>query len=348
MDNLILEGILEAKEIKRGEDGRLRFKGLALRPNTISANKWFYGENMVRDSVERTNAWIAEGNICTMYSTHGKALGSMFSLPTESPIGKCARFYLENNVMVYEAQISPTDEGKDMMTLIEDGVVVHTSIRSNMFEAEPMTMSIDGEEVEVMNVKWAIINGVDFCDQPGVAGAGIIKVMESAPAVINREKQMEYKDLTLEALRSERPDLFNAVVVEHLALFQGQIESKDAEIAALKTELETLREAQVAPEKLTEMQSRVDTAVSALAEAQAELAVWEEVAVPLVRKMVELRKAQPDALLEQIRVEAIASLAPAPVAEGPTDEPENDSLEITEGAPAAFEKLIAITSKLGH
>ncbi len=354
MEQLILEGVLEAKNIKRGDDGRLRFEGVALRFNTLSANSWFYGENMVRESVERTNRWIAEGNICTMYATHGKALGSMFSLPTESPIGKYTEFFLEDDKMMYRGQISPTEEGKDIMTLIEDGVIIHTSIRSNMFEAEPVTMSINGEDVEVMAVQHAIINGVDFCDQPGVAGAGITKIFESAPTfVTHSEDNMDMKELTLEALRAERPDLLNAAVVEHLALFQGQIQEKDAEIARLTEELAAVKEGQIDPETVTALETQLQESGSLLAETQAELALWEEVAVPLVKKMVELRKEDPSKDMNTVRVEALASLhAESGIGDqgsgAQTDEPENDSLEVVEGAPESFASLIEITSQLGR
>lgn len=354
MEQLILESVLEAKNIKRGEDGRLRFEGVALRFNTLSANHWFYGENMVRDSVERTNRWIAEGNICTMYATHGKALGSMFSLPTESPIGKYTEFFIEDDKMMYRGQISPTEEGKNIMTLIEDGVIVHTSIRSNMFEAEPVTMSINGEEIEVLEVKQAIINGVDFCDQPGVAGAGITKIFESAPTfVTHSEDNMELKDLTLEALRAERPDLLNAAVVEHLALFQGQIQEQAAQIESLTGELATVKESQIDPETVTALETQLQESGALLAGAQAELALWEEVAVPLVKKMVELRKEDPTKDMNTVRVEALASLhAESGIGDtgsgAQTNEPENDSLVVVEGAPEAFAGLVRTTSQLSR
>lgn len=354
MEQLILESVLEAKNIKRGEDGRLRFEGVALRFNTLSANHWFYGENMVRDSVERTNRWIAEGNICTMYATHGKALGSMFSLPTESPIGKYTEFFIEDDKMMYRGQISPTEEGKNIMTLIEDGVIIHTSIRSNMFEAEPVTMSINGEEIEVLEVKQAIINGVDFCDQPGVAGAGITKIFESAPTfVTHSEDNMELKDLTLEALRAERPDLLNAAVVEHLALFQGQIQEQAAQIESLTGELATVKESQIDPETVAALETQLQESGALLAGAQAELALWEEVAVPLVKKMVELRKEDPTKDMNTVRVEALASLhAEAGIGDtgsgAQTHEPENDSLVVVEGAPEAFAGLVRTTSQLSR
>lgn len=354
MEQLILESVLEAKNIKRGEDGRLRFEGVALRFNTLSANHWFYGENMVRDSVERTNRWIAEGNICTMYATHGKALGSMFSLPTESPIGKYTEFFIEDDKMMYRGQISPTEEGKNIMTLIEDGVIVHTSIRSNMFEAEPVTMSINGEEIEVLEVKQAIINGVDFCDQPGVAGAGITKIFESAPTfVTHSEDNMELKDLTLEALRAERPDLLNAAVVEHLALFQGQIQEQAAQIESLTGELAAVKESQIDPETVTALETQLQESGALLAGAQAELALWEEVAVPLVKKMVELRKEDPTKDMNTVRVEALASLhAESGIGDtgsgAQTHEPENDSLVVVEDAPEAFAGLVRTTSQLSR
>lgn len=342
---LILEGILEANGVRRGEDGRLRFTGLALRYNTLSANNWFYGQNMVMDSLERTNRWIAEGNVCTMYSTHGKALGPIFSLPTESPIGKYPRFFLEDGKLMYEGQISPTEDGKDMMTLIEDGVVVHTSIRSNMFEAEPATMIIEGEKVEVMEVKWAIINGVDFCDQPGVAGAGIVKVLESAPTFESTEENMDFNELTLEALRQERPDLLNSLVVEHLGLLQGQIQEKEAAIAALTAQLEGA----IAPETVAALEAQVQERDESLAAALAETALWQECAVPLVEKMVELRKADPTLVVEDARAQAIASLNP-PKDETNTEthEPENDSLMVEESIPASFDGLIRNTRALSR
>jgi len=347
----ILEGILEAKDIKRSEDGRMRFIGLALRFNTLSANDWFYGEQMVRESVTRTNEWIAANNVSTSYATHGQALGGFGSMPTHKPLGKIESFFLEGDELRYRAMISPTEEGKDMMTLIEDGVVVHTSIRSSMFEAEPTKMSIEGEERNVMNAKWAIINGVDFCDRPGVAGAGIIKVLESAPTVVQTEDEMDIKELTLEALKSERRDLVDAAVVEHLSMFQAQLQEKDVQIESLQAEIETLKETQADPDAISALEAQIQVAEAALSESQVTVAVWEEVSVPLVRAMVELRKANPDMKVEDVRNQALAGLTEHigdQGSGGATDEEENDSLEDVVEFDDRVDDLLANTVALSR
>jgi hypothetical protein len=343
---LILEGVLEAQSIKRDDDGRLRFVGLAMRDNTLSANKWFYDAAFIDESVRRTNEWIEAGNVSTSYPTHGQALGSFMSMPTHKPVGKIERFWREGNAMLYEAVISPTSEGADVMRLIADKVVAHTSIRSSMFESKTVKMMVNGEKQDVEKPAWAIINGVDFCDQPGVAGAGIVKVLESAPTFVEAsEDTMDFNDLTLEALRQERPDLLNSLVVEHLGLLQGQIQEKEAAIAALTAQLEGA----IAPETVTALEAQVQEKDEALAAALAETALWQECAVPLVEKMVELRRADPQLALEDARAQAIASLnPPKDETNTETNEPENDSLMVAEGVPESFHKLVAVTAKLGR
>lgn len=347
---LILEGLLEANEIRRSDDGRLRFMGLALRDNTLSANNWFYGESMIDESIRRTQEWQEAGNVTTIYSTHGQALGSFLSMPIHSPIGKIPKLYRERGEMRYEAQISPTEEGKDMMTLIEDKVVVHTSIRSSIFEAEPVTMSVDGEEREVMEVKWAIITGIDFCDQPGVAGAGIVKVMESAPTITHVEDTMELKDVTLEMLREERPDLLNSLVVEHLSLLQAQIEQKTGEVASLTAELEAVKESAVGAEVLAEAERKATEAEAALTEATGKVALWEEVSIPLVKEMYRLRAEHADWPLEDVRAAAIQTVHAEtdgnPAAGGETDEDDNDSLEESNEINESMAQLLGATLAL--
>lgn len=290
MNNLLLEGLLEAREVQE-QDGRLKFKFWCMRDNTMSANKRFYGESFIDESIARTQAWIEAGNVVTVYANHGSALGGMTALPTKLPTGMIQNFVRDGHEMVGEASISPTSEGKDIQTLIRDGVMKHMSIRAYEYESEPMKMSLDGDEVQVEHMKWAIIAGVDFCDRPGIAGAGITHIFESAPELEPEERAM----LTLEMLKEEHPDLVAALIAEQTEALSARVETLEASLSEAEA---MLKESEGLPERIAELEAEIESR-------RAEIGIWERAATPLVRKIKERIEVENPEDIDALRAEVI-------------------------------------------
>lgn len=287
---IVLEGIFEARESRRSEDGRLRFVGKIVEDNTLSLNRRFYSAEFIDESVRRTMEWMGKGHTVTIYSSHGAAVGSLIGPPTGTPIGKAERVYREGREMLFPAVISPTTEGKDIMTLIEDGVMARMSLRSRVYEASPVKMTVDGEEIEVENMQWAVIEGIDFTDHPGVRGAGIVKILESAPAM--EPKETEMAEITLEVLKAEHPELVEAIVSENA-------QAQEAAMAALRAEESAKRD---------ELIARVEALVAESETTKQALALREKAETPLGRILFEMLKASPEADVETLRDQALTRL----------------------------------------
>jgi len=73
---------------------------------------------------------------------------------------------------------------------------------------------VDGRVLEVM--EWAIIEGIDLTDDPGITGAGIESFLEEASQLVSitaeEVSDMDLDTLTLEELKEHRPDLLAEVV----------------------------------------------------------------------------------------------------------------------------------------
>ena len=259
--------VLVCEEDDAGEITQFRYRGVALVDYAISEHGRYYSPEFNDIAAEETNAYMENGGVVTVYSRHGKAVSSRpGELATGLPVGKVdSPLTREGNVITYTASISPTTEGKDVAILIRDGVVKPTSIRSRDFEAHPG--EINGRPVAVM--ERAVITGIDLAEGAGIAGAGIVQVLEEQPTITTphtEEAKMDWKAITLESLTENRPDLIleydgqkyqavnkkiadleanNARLTEELATAQTTIDTKVAEavadkdkrIAALEKEL---------------------------------------------------------------------------------------------------------------
>jgi hypothetical protein len=231
---LLVEAYRPAIEAIEEKDGKLFFEGVALVDNVLSHNKRFYSQEFNDAALEATNAWMEAGNVVTIYSRHSRATGGMFGgegIPTGRLDGKLWR---HENTVRYRGMISPTHEGQDMQVLVRAGVVKPTSIRTTTYTAKPAEM--EGETVD-----WLVsgrIEGIDFCERPGIEGAGVKRIYEEAPPYAEpqgeEEPTMEWDALTYEELLEHRPDLLNRYAVERIGPL---IQERDA-AQALAEELE--------------------------------------------------------------------------------------------------------------
>jgi len=231
---LLVEAYRPSIEAIEEKDGKLFFEGVALVDNVLSHNKRFYSREFNDAALETTNAWMGEGNVVTIYSRHSKATGGIFG-GEGIPIGRLdGKLWRHENTVRYRGMISPTHEGLDMQVLVRDGVVKPTSIRTTTYTAKPVEM--EGETVD-----WLVsgrIEGIDFCERPGIEGAGVKRIYEEAPPYAEpqgeEEPTMEWDALTYEELLEHRPDLLNRYAVERIGPL---IQERDA-AQALAEELE--------------------------------------------------------------------------------------------------------------
>jgi len=251
------------EEMGQDEDGRpyLVFVGTALVDNAISGNLKFYDAESNDRIMAMTNAYIEEGGISTVYSRHGKAVpGPLGDLPVGLPVGKVTGpLWRDGDRIKYKARISATAEGKDVMVLIEDGVMKFTSIRSRYGSYKLVPKKVNGREVEA--VVEAVIHGIDLAEEPGIAGAGIDAILAEELRIETIEKQedtMDWNEVTLEALRKERPDLVEALIEDRQAA--AELETLRKQVAELQGNLQSAGEA------LETAKTEHDAALKALTE----------------------------------------------------------------------------------
>jgi hypothetical protein len=245
LDTVLLETDQKVIITEETENGELHFEGVALVDNAMSQNRRFYSATFNSRCMEETNRVIEEGGVVTIFSRHGRALGSFGSLPTGLPVGKVPQLFREGNEIRYKGVIVPTTEGKDMMTLMKTGVMFGTSIRANKYESQPR--EFEGETVEEMVS--ATLAGIDFTDDPGIKGAGVVRILEEAPKWEQEEQEMNWEELKLEELLEHAKPLLDEyaatvaeAVGEQATALQGKVAELEEAVVKLTEEKVTLAE----------------------------------------------------------------------------------------------------------
>jgi len=245
--------VLEEKTLDAALADGLTFEGVALIDHAVSqlgtGYERYYSPEFNDLCMSRTNAFMDAGHIATVYNSHGSALGGFFTMSTEDPIGKLTEHLkrVEDEIH-YKAHISPTDAGKNVIMLLYDGVREETSVRIYEHVSESCELlDKDGKGTGefIYNMTDGYIGGIDFCDEAGIPGAGVKRILESSPAMTKvkekEEEDMEWDELTLEELREKRPDLLNAYAVGLLEAANAQVATAKQESDAVKAEMEALK-----------------------------------------------------------------------------------------------------------
>ena len=182
-----------------GTEFALRYKGVALIDNTLSANKRFYTEGFNNTAMRMTNEYMQSGGVVTVFSRHGNAV-QVGQLPTGLPVGRLdGPLYREGPAIKYEALIASTSEGLDVARLIRSKVIKPSSVRFNQVGLEFEERILEGKRVSVP-IK-GMIKGIDLAEDAGIEGAGIEQVFEEAPTLeLEDTMALNWSEVTLEGL----------------------------------------------------------------------------------------------------------------------------------------------------
>ena len=224
-----------------GDEKILRFQGCVLVDEVLSqgGKGRYYSKEFNDRCMEATNLFMSAGGIVTVYSRHAKVAGETGTALYASglPVGRVTKpLWRKGAEIFYEAMISPTAEGNDVMVLIRDRVLQDTSLRASKYSSRMRALE-DATVVEEMVS--AVIVGIDLCEQGGIEGAGIRRVLEEAPQwkVIEEDNLMDFTELTLEELVEHRQDLLDAHTTPLLEAKDGAIATLADANATLKTQL---------------------------------------------------------------------------------------------------------------
>jgi len=256
-----LEGVTLEEALENGLD----VPGIALIDHAVSqlgtGGERYYSPEYCSQVLQRSLEYMDLGHNITGYNKHGSAMGGFLSMSTTSPDARVTELKRDGANIVYTMHISPTSEGKDMIIRLFDRLIEETSVR---------IYDVKGDYVEVKDElggkrsMWVprdgYIGGIDFCDEAGVTGAGVVRV-ESMEVI--KENEMEYSDITLEALRENRADLVGQIVTTELGTIstlvaetKAERDEARAELAKVDKELPTKFEA--AEAKLVDMAETLD------------------------------------------------------------------------------------------
>jgi hypothetical protein len=299
--------VLEEKTLDAALAEGLTFEGVALVDHAVSqlgtGFERYYSPEFNDQCLSRTNAYMESGHIATVYNSHGSALGGFFTMSTEDPIGKLVeKLKRVGDEIHYKAHITPTDEGRNNIKLLYDGVRLETSVRiyEHVSEScELLDKEGKGTGEFIYNMTDGYIGGIDFCDEAGIAGAGVKRILESKPAWVLKEVEdnMDWSEITLAELKAQRPDVlqeYTAPLIE-AAKAQGdeakaELETAKASVAELGTENAALKTDAVA---LTEKVTTLEATVTSL---NADLALERAAQFGISKAVAEqLRAAKPSA-----------------------------------------------------
>lgn len=272
--------ILEEVQIEGEAEPGLKYKAVALIDGVMSENDRFYSAEFNERCMEATNSFMESGGVVTIFSRHGKALGSFGSLPTGLPVGKVVDpLYREGNEICYHGLIVPTTEGKDMMTLIRTAVMPWNSIRADEWKSVPR--ELEGREVQDMVS--AVLAGIDFTDNPGIKGAGVRQILEEAPEwteETQEDSNMEWENVTLEDLQEHCPELLDEYAATKVEPVQAQATEAQAKVEELTETVTVLGEEKVTVEETAEAaktaaEASVETANKTIADLTLKLKIAE-------------------------------------------------------------------------
>lgn len=284
--------VVEATDREKALDEGLRFTGVALTDYAVSQQgtgfERYYSKEFNDLCLERTKEYVAQGHTVTIYNTHGAAFGDMWTGPVKNPIGKMEDIWRDGEDILYRGFISATGEGQDVIRLMLDGIRNETSVRIYEPSAEQRRLE-DQEEREYPDYLTVMldgyIGGIDFCDEAGIPGAGLVQILESAPRFHTQEDTM----LTLETLKAEHPDLVSAIVEEKLGVLSELVAGLQEEKTRLATQLAAV-EAQ-APDTAA-LQAKIDALEALVAEQEKALQLERAAQGPLQREIVAALKAE--------------------------------------------------------
>ncbi|MBI3948029.1 MAG: hypothetical protein HY321_19085 [Armatimonadetes bacterium] len=250
--NVLTEQISASLEVlaeTRGADRAFRFRGTALVQGALSRNGRYYPPEVVASAAAQ-----AGETPLTVYARHRDALEG-----AGLPVGRVDRLYLDGRELKYEARLAPTRLGRDLQALIEGGFVVGASIRAFPYSSRRARWG----DREVEWIDSLTLRGIDFTDDPGVPEAAGFTILEAGPVPIGsvpapapgsaaghgKDLSMDLKDLTLDSLRAQRPDLVDAIAGEGARAPGGLLEearsllsvTEDAAIVPAIRELVALR-----------------------------------------------------------------------------------------------------------
>jgi DNA repair exonuclease SbcCD ATPase subunit len=188
---------------------------------------------------------------------------------------------MDGNNAIIEAEIANTSIGKDVQELIRGKFVEGLSIRAS--KAKMKKVNIDGQIVnDVLEME---LMGVDLVTNPGVKGARVLDILESAEhsgvyisieeeEIVSEEDKMDYSKITLEELKKHRNDLIESLKEEVKPVFESEFKVNELKesvdnLTVEKTDLATkVEEAENAHKAL---QESFDNQKKELEEAQEKL-----------------------------------------------------------------------------
>jgi hypothetical protein len=259
-----------------------KFKGIAMIKDSISVNNKRYSGKLV-DATVKNIKQILESNGSYPLNVMADHPNALTSNKTLSTVGKITDIYIEGNNAIIEAEIANTTIGKDVQELIRGKFVEGLSIRAS--KAKMKKMNIDGRSVnDVLEME---LMGVDLVTNPGVKGARVLDILESADnsgvyisieeeeLVDIEEDKMDYSKIVLEELKKNRPDLVESLKTEFKPLYESEevglndlqesVNNLTTEKNDLATKVEEAEKAQKA------LQESFDTQKGELEEAQKQL-----------------------------------------------------------------------------
>jgi DNA repair exonuclease SbcCD ATPase subunit len=247
--------------------------------DSISGNGRRYGGQLVENTVKSIKS-ILESAGSYPLSVMADHPG-MVSNKTLTTVGKITDIYMDGNNAIIEAEIANTSIGKDVQELIRGKFVEGLSIRAS--KAKMKKVNIDGQIVnDVLEME---LMGVDLVTNPGVKGARVLDILESAEhsgvyvsideeEIVSEEDKMDYSKITLEELKKHRNDLIESLKEEVKPVFESEFKVNELResVDNLTTDKQGLSESleTIKGEKET-LEADLKTVNASLEEAQNEL-----------------------------------------------------------------------------
>lgn len=232
--------ILEHNEVEQDGKKYMTVRGIAQRADEKNGNGRIYPDKILKREVTRLSERLAKNESIFAQADHPS---DGVSRLTDTAAMVTGTEYTPQKEAVTTFKVLPTSTGKDLAEIIRAGGKVGISARGY---GTLKTGEVNGVKGDVIQEDYSLVTW-DFVIGQSTPGAVVSSFEEQARIGHAEGDEMDIKDLTLDALRKDRPELIAALEKELTVKVEAAVAAKVESLVAYKTkDIESKFEARLA------------------------------------------------------------------------------------------------------
>lgn len=189
-ENVEIVSLSEAEQ--KASTRLLKLQGIASRGGLVNDNDRMYPTEVLNKAVEEAQTKIKQGKFLGEVDHPDFGSGSLKNVAL-----KFTKLWMEGDLMRFEADVVPTEQGQLLNTLVRSGIVPGISTRGY---GSVLERDINGRSISVIQDDYRLL-GIDAVLEESNKSAGILSYENKGGSGMSEKK-------TIESLKAEYPELF--------------------------------------------------------------------------------------------------------------------------------------------